>query len=1189
MLKNISSLSRDNCFLARGTFPLESSEAPPVVAVEVIDSSDGEYDIYFASELQSEVYGKASSIAKVFLENTISQKYKGKGAKPTDNLCVMDFSSLWPQTAPIPPTGLISSAFSLPPLLYVKNSGEGSHHFLQFFFEYYVPEKNDFLHLSSLIIWKTYVSVFSGIYFSCRKVRFQSTLAYYLSQGSMDRPKNGVPDSRMLSCNFFRAGLWSEELLWKLFSSLLSCVALFHSHGYHFSGRINADSILCFTAPVNVCDELHQAMSSTISTILSERESGGAKKLKDGYEYEFDRILALYAKTTETSIILPSCRILESTPAHQVYFVLTSVPVSSRKGTAPHIEQDYQLQDLHAISHVMDRVLSEQESLLDCSLPRASINEEIKILLRCLSFPPSETSRTLPTGASTSPNAVQLLQLQALRLRQAAWLWQSVAEVSQWQGWALRHCLETMMVNRDLLHEETELTNASLAVKGEEGYPANEPPLPPLCGTPSTDKHAIEVSPQWRNQPQIFSDSAQILSQRGDMEKKQDSSVPSTPPRLTQESMCRTCADLEDREKLVAEREEKVASLLELYELTQEQLDRLPNAHHFGYEELRRRLTAHLLRPIPAEPVKSSTLHSFVEAGTGYFPVGERWNTTVLPSPFFPAEARTDSSQPPSFFPQQAQIPFPVLNEDGNINRLKSEDDRLFIPSASVPHTNQFMHCDLSNTKVANATLKSSQPPQSVVKSSATLSSSPPTGDSHAVNSSRFRSVSSPHTPLRSSPREGSTGTAAIHKQGTALQAPPARTSLSSMSPGLYIREEVEKRTPTKPVPSSSTTPVSGRSPSQRLATPPLCTTPITTSNSTTSMNMMQSSSTTSPRGPPTRRTSPSSLSMKSVLRFPPTISNVPLAAPKPAGSQEPMNRRRQSIQGSGKSQRWKDENGGESWLEEKFSTLAALRESFEQSKPYYCRDSSSLNDSKKSTPLCLPVAGRGSARRRVTERTESHNSKRGDVKAIAEDATALPAKRNSSEILHSEGGGGTSTPHSFRTPSVHLRILSRTPSSSHLLNSKKPEPRSPSSSSSALSECVIQMEVEELTPRREEGVSSWPPHMEREDDRRRIAAGVKTPVREIWMCDEGLSEDMEVDVEHLVTPKKNGTPSLHSPALRTPPGLASEKNHSQRENKDALKRKGSSEPVSSIIHNGRGHLLSDYDANELLRKLRSY
>lgn len=1193
MFKNILSLPKENCFLARGTVPLESSEIPPVVTIEQRTLFEDFQWLSIDSKLHSEIYGKASSAAKNFLESISLPRYNGKGEKSSDVPCSTDFSFLWPQTAPIPPTGMISSAFSLPPLLFLKEFEAENTQFIQFIYEYYIPEKNDFLHFSSLMMWKTYITAFSAVYFSHQKNSFQSTLAYYLSPRGTGKTESGECDSRNSNASFFRAGLWNEEILFKLFSSLLSAVALFHSHGYHFCGKIEVNSILCFAVPVHVSEELHHVMSSIVSTVIADEGDEIQQEGTEKYKNQFDRILALYAKATETSIILPSSRILESTLAHQVHFVLTSVPVSGKKAAAPYIEQQYQNQDIQAIRHVMELVLLEQDSSLASSLPRSAINEELKILLRCLEFSPCETSGTLPNSPTPSPSAVQLLQLQALRLRQAAWLWQSAAELSHCHRWVLRLQMNAMISDAESAHEKGASVSSFAVVNKDDNSLTCELPLPTPCGTPSIQKNLEQKSPPKKNPLHSTND---LFHTPKRAEVRQEVS-PTHPLSFTpidaniKNQVCKKCKELENREILLSEREEKVASLLELYELTQEQLDRLPNANHFGYEELRRRLTAHLLHPVPVEQERSIQPINVAGAGASSSISG------VVPFTYPPgapvlAVGANNFASPLLFYRQQGDQLLPVPNTNEGIEVLKPVGNSL--PTATVvpfPHTTHTVRRDPNDVTATDRVIHPSPP-----LATGSLSTNPPSVVTlHHTSPAPFHSLFTP-TVSSASLSAGATVEESAKEERTKVipvSPPPSRVSLL---PRASERMENHNATPTRKVSPPRTSFVSHRD-EHHSATPLSSgffstTTPTTTPTAKATLTHAKK---TSPKPSPNAYHSlRSSLSMKSVLRHQPTTSNVPLAAPQVSLGQEHP-RRKRSTNDDIDPALLKDESSSGNWMEERFSTLAALRESFEQSRPRHRHGSPSPASEHRTPPSVFQSFRESKAESKGSvESEESREKKRTEiVKREGEHGTPSTPGRIGGTVER-ERNAVTNHPHTTPSSSRSPRRLHRTLSAG-TQDSKRTDIRSFSSSSRATGS-VLQMEVEELTQETGKHPNVWTSSSRGLEDEKK-ATEEDWMVQDVWMCDE---EDKEEEEEGgMITPKRissqaipSGTFSFHpcSPPTAIASSSISLSEGPRQPPNDHLWNRSKDHPLSSPSDPNRiGEAgISDYAAQELLRKLRS-
>eukprot|EP00796_Vickermania_ingenoplastis_P010888 gene10888-7549_t len=591
MLYHVLDFKRPGACLVRTDVPSgkgdsaeEEGPQTPVVAALCSCMVDGSGDFHrdFGVEcaVRSDMHEKAASITKAYLEKCLTwQEHAGN---PTD------WSYLWPQTAPLPPTAMMHGPFSLLPLLHIRpgegdggapSSASGPRQY-QLLYEYYTPLlRVEPSRRSPLLLWNSFTAAVNAVHLATSaREREGYTLLHYLSPSS--RKVSGAAPCAAGGAAF-TTGQWGEDLLWRLFASLLSALALHHSNGFSFGGRIAPTDVLCFAAPLQLQDELHDVMCSVAETI--QREGPGADQGRSPAQEaataaDFDRLLSSYERAAAPTVLLPQCRLMPDTPAQQVFFVLTSDPISTgRRGprpSTPHAGLASQMQDLAAVRALMEAVLLDQRRLgpSDDSAPDLPRNQELEFLLRCLeparlaslSPPAGEDEEVGPDTVVTSalcPSAVQLLQLQALRLRQAGWLWQAVAETS---------CFE---LHRGRREQPTPLPSKEVQV-GESWPPAR--------------RH-----------------------------NTQSSRSPSTPGTQKPTSTpCRACAALHRREAQLNEREKKLAALLELYELTQEQLDALPDARTMGYEELRRRLTQHLLLP-PGARAAPPHAHSTAPRGSG--------------------------------------------------------------------------------------------------------------------------------------------------------------------------------------------------------------------------------------------------------------------------------------------------------------------------------------------------------------------------------------------------------------------------------------------------------------------------------------------------------------------------------------------------------------------------------------------
>lgn len=692
---------------------------PLIVSTEMKEEDLAEDDSQAYLELRArcEVHEKASSISKLYLKNfgcSIPNNFKGvERPIPTSTT---DFSYLWPQTAPIPPGAMVSSCFSIPPLLSIRKlkdvdplannihepaaaATQAASRALpmrtkyQYMYEYYLPEEKNYPH-PPLMLWNTYVAMFNATYFSCERhcssnylAHYAPSLAYNIEEGSNStrkpvEPKRGWTGHSSLPLNFFSVEKWGEELLWRLFASLLSALALFHSNGFHFSGDISLNNILCFALPLQtVPADLFKTMGSTVSTVLIPDSETPIKLTKnkkhmgsgvaesdcstdrEEEEKRFKKAISSYARLTETHTLLPQSRLQPQTPAHHVFFVLLSTPVScGRRGSEqgkpmkadqvspagpsfsppPSVssklmgsgetvgkssagvigeEKQFFEQDLSAVRRVMQSLLALRQKeggggTAGNAKEVARGGGEMQCLLRYL---PGDlgVDAVLPS----SPSAVQLLTLQALRLRQEAWLWQSIAELS------LLNVLLPPRVSTapHELRKPAATTSSSLSKATVLGMTSNR------MGAQSKAAEGDQVhtpTPQRGSSPSNAYTTINTLPARVPhaslpfYDKKKMNEYDPSPDALLR------------REALLAEREAKIENFLQLYALTQAQLDTLPSPGGAGggYQALQTLLTNRLLASAPTPSPVSN--------------VGPPPIVSVGPAPPHHAEIRTPPPAP---------------------------------------------------------------------------------------------------------------------------------------------------------------------------------------------------------------------------------------------------------------------------------------------------------------------------------------------------------------------------------------------------------------------------------------------------------------------------------------------------------------------------------------------------------------
>lgn len=249
------------------------------------------------------------------------------------------------------------------------------------------------------------------------------------------------------------AGLleWPEELLWNLLISLLSVTALVHSAGLHFYGQLAAADILCLSC----ASMLPRVLEQTWEGVLAAASAQEAKTAADAVEGV--TLFRRFYATAASSVLLPQAALTADTPCHNAFFVVQ--PTFSLLGRHQQLEPSgfvaqegaeetpkqlarFQAADLASVGRLLTSILElraqwaaegnrrvvarEAAAVLAArNQPSSELTFLVRRLCECESTTDSATaSSSAPRGC---PTALQLLQLQALRLRTETWYYRRLS------------------------------------------------------------------------------------------------------------------------------------------------------------------------------------------------------------------------------------------------------------------------------------------------------------------------------------------------------------------------------------------------------------------------------------------------------------------------------------------------------------------------------------------------------------------------------------------------------------------------------------------------------------------------------------------------------------------------------------------------------------------------------------------
>ncbi|CAJ1016882.1 hypothetical protein Q4I32_001142 [Leishmania shawi] len=296
-------------------------------------------------------------------------------------------------------------------------------------------------------------------YSLAQQLRRVSALLGLDSEGSPPEALAAVPPSASLLD-------WPEEFLWNLLVSLLSSLALVHSAGLHLFGQMTAADVLCVACTPTLPRQLEQTWADVAAATAAAAGKEDVRRSACGTvssgrmnddcvptHKEADAIFRRFCSIAVPSVLLPQATVTAATPCHHVFFVLhpspelflqkgndrahvlrQSVPSLSAaqesKQTTPAQQAQHQAADLASVGRLMSLLMelrARWRQRWHGHADTAAVpSSELAFLVRKLSEcgGPSASSAT----STQSPTALQLLQLQALRLRTESWYYRRLAE-----------------------------------------------------------------------------------------------------------------------------------------------------------------------------------------------------------------------------------------------------------------------------------------------------------------------------------------------------------------------------------------------------------------------------------------------------------------------------------------------------------------------------------------------------------------------------------------------------------------------------------------------------------------------------------------------------------------------------------------------------------------------------------------
>ncbi|KPA83658.1 hypothetical protein ABB37_01921 [Leptomonas pyrrhocoris] len=262
---------------------------------------------------------------------------------------------------------------------------------------------------------------------------------------------------------------WPEEFLWNLLMSLLSVVALVHGAGLHFFGQLTASNVLCFACASSLPRLLEQTWQDVVAA------NGIPKHVAS--RPDSVALFRRFYSIAGQGVLLPQASLTSETPCHNAFFVVrpslelmrrrlpqngadgvkaaksgkesedadASVAVTSAAQEAadetPAQQACFQAADLASVGRLLTTVMelrarwsSEGGQSFSSAVAAAPPSSELVFLVRRLcecELTAGSAAAAATTKSSnlprSGPTALQLLQLQALRLRTETWYYRRAA------------------------------------------------------------------------------------------------------------------------------------------------------------------------------------------------------------------------------------------------------------------------------------------------------------------------------------------------------------------------------------------------------------------------------------------------------------------------------------------------------------------------------------------------------------------------------------------------------------------------------------------------------------------------------------------------------------------------------------------------------------------------------------------